>query len=376
MHAEQRARAHKLLTDRHISRALFANPLSVTWLTGFAPPPQLGPTPFAGGPSLVWYEGGEFALIVVDAYADEAAKGDCPVRGYRGYTVEEPLAGPAHLADTLSQVVGAGGAMAGPVGVEAGSLPVSLYTVLRAALRDDAEMAPVDGWLTPLQAVKTDEELAKLRENFALTDIGHAAARRAVRSGQREIDVWVAIESAIQQAAGQRVPVGNDCVVGYRQDNSGGWPRDLEIRPQDAVIVDLSTLRHGYWSDSCATYYAGEPTPQQRDMHRTVADALAFAISLVKPGAVCSEIDRAVRRFIAAAGYPVYPHHTGHSVGVSGHADPRIVPYNDQVVEAGMVLMLEPGIYYPGVTGVRLEDAVLVTATGAEILTHHDKSAP
>jgi len=376
MHAEQRVRADKTLTAHHLRRALFANPFSVTWLTGLAPPPQLGPLPFAGGPSLVWYEDGEFVLIVVDAYADQAAASGCRVHSYLGYTSEQPLASSAHLAETLSRVVGSASVGIDPVGVEEGSLPVALYNILRAALHNDAEVTPIDGWLTSLQVVKTDEELVKLRENFALTDIGHGAARRAVQAGQREIDVWVEIESAIQHAAGQRVPVGNDCVVGYRQNNSGGWPLDLEIRPHDSVIVDLSTLRYGYWSDSCATYYAGEPTRLQQEMHCTVAAALDFAISLVKPGAVCSEIDRAVRQFIADAGYPIYPHHTGHSVGVTGHADPRIVPYNNQVVEAGMVLMLEPGIYYPGITGVRLEDAVLVTATGAEVLTYHDKAAP
>jgi len=361
-------------------------------------------------------------LIVVDTYASDAAASGCSLVTYQGYTIQEQLASAAHLTEALRYVafkgrffqaagattraggaagpvlvsvatgqrtsqtkkptpkrryvVGAPGARAGLVGVEEGSLPVSLWSVLRAALPDGAEALAIDGWLRPLREVKTDEELAKLRENFALTDSGHAAARRAVRAGQREIDVWTALESAIQQAAGQRVPVGNDCVVGYRQDNSGGWPRDLVIRPRDSVIVDLSTVKHGYWSDSCATYYAGEPTRRQREMHRTAADALEFAISLIKPGAIAREIDRAVRQFMADAGYPVYPHHTGHGVGVSGHEEPRIVPYNDRVLEPNMALMLEPGVYYPGETGVRLEDAVVVTATGAEILTHHDKSLP
>ena len=375
MHEEQRARAQRELTSKGIERALFAHPFTVTWLTGFAPAPQLGPTPFAGGPALVWYAGGEFTLIAVDAYAAEAAATGCPVVGYLGYTIAEPLAGPAHLQDALRQAIGTV-AGAGRVGLEADAVPAALVATLQAALPGASELVPIDGWLTPLRAVKTVEELAKLRENFALTDIGHAAARKSVYAGQREIDVWIALESAIQQAAGQRVPVGNDCVVGYRENNTGGWPLDLEIRPHDAVIVDLSTLRHGYWSDSCATYYAGEPTERQRAMHRTAAEALEFAISLVKPGAICSEIDRAVRQFIADAGYPVYPHHTGHSVGVTGHDEPRIVPYDHAVVEEGMVLMLEPGTYYPGETGVRLEDAVLVTATGAEVLTHHDKSLP
>jgi Xaa-Pro aminopeptidase len=111
-------------------------------------------------------------------------------------------------------------------------------------------------------------------------------------------------------------------------------------------------------------------------MHHTVAEALEFAISLVRPGAVAKEIDAQVRQFIADAGYPVYPHHTGHGVGVSGHEAPRIVPYSQEILEEGMVILLEPGIYLPGETGVRLEDALLVTSDGAEVLTRHDKSLP
>jgi Xaa-Pro aminopeptidase len=111
-------------------------------------------------------------------------------------------------------------------------------------------------------------------------------------------------------------------------------------------------------------------------MHAVAERALLLALSLVKPGAVARDIDAQVREFIRKEGYPVYPHHTGHSLGVTSHEDPRIVPYNDQVLQENMVIMLEPGIYFPGETAIRLEDGVRVTRDGAEILTGHDKTAP
>ena len=373
VHQEQRERTHQLLKEKGIHQALFASLNSVKWLTGFTPPVQLGPSPFVGGPPLVWYSDGEFTLIVLDAYAGDVADGGFQVVSYQGYTIEEPIAGPTHLANALREVLVQAGPSAGALGVEINDLPAFLWPLLPTA---DEQPTAIDGWLEPLRAVKTAEELQKLRENFALTDFAHATARANIQAGLREIDVWTTIHGAIERKAGHRVPFGNDLVVGYREQNIGGWPLDYEIRPGDAVIADLSTVLHGYWSDSCATYYAGEPSAEQKKMHRTIEEALDFAISLIRPGAIAREIDQQVRQFIQDAGYPVYPHHTGHGVGVTGHEAPRIVPYNDEVLEPGMVILLEPGTYVPGQTGCRLEDAVLVTADGAEVLTTHDKSLP
>ena len=107
-----------------------------------------------------------------------------------------------------------------------------------------------------------------------------------------------------------------------------------------------------------------------------ISATLAYGASLLRPGAVAGDIDRALRKFIADAGYAPYTHHSGHGVGVSGHEAPRIVPYNREVLAPGMVIMLEPGIYFPGVTSVRLEDGMMVTETGVEVLSGHDKSLP
>lgn len=371
MHAEQRARAGELLSARGVERALFASRASVLWLTGFAPPVNLGPPAFAGGPALVWYAGGDFTLIVMDSQAAQAGACGVAVVDYPTYLVDAPIASAARLAEALGRVAAADRA-AGPIGVELADLPAALA----AALPAGAELTPIDGWVEPLRRRKTAEELQKLRANFELVALGHRAARAAVRPGNREIDVWNALEGAIQAAAGQRVAVGNDCTVGYRDMNVGGWPGAYPIRPGDSFILDVSTQLHGYWADSCATYYAGPPSPEQAAMHRAAAAALELAIDLARPGAIAGEIDRAVRDAIARAGYPVYPHHTGHGVGAGPHEEPRIVPYSRLALEPGMVVMLEPGIYRPGVTAVRLEHAVLVTEGAAELLSTHETSLP
>jgi Xaa-Pro dipeptidase len=381
MHQEQRQRTHELLKSKGIERAIFANFSSVKWLTGFTPTLQTGPNPFAGGPPLVWYEEGHYTLFIIDSFAGDAAafdqEPDGTVVSYQGYTIQQPITGPENLARALQEVIAQSKRTGGQIGVEEADVTILVSAVLQnKLLSSGVRFTPIDGWLVPLRMVKTGEEIAKLRENFTLTNTAQAAARQAVAVGKREIDVWVAIHGAVEQAAGHRVPMGNDCVVGHRQANIGGWPLDYEIRPNDSMIIDLSTILHGYWSDSCGTYYATPPTSQQIKMHQTAAQALEFAISLIKPGVVAREVDRQVREFMTKAGYAVYPHHTGHGVGASGHEGPRIVPYCEDVLAEGMVIMLEPGIYLPGETGVRLEDGMLITADGVELLTNFDKSLP
>ena len=373
MHQIQRQQTSELLRQRGVARALFAHQESVAWLTGYAPPLDMGTNHFAGGPALVWYEDGHFTLIVQDGLAAHTGafngEPDGTLVTYRAYTVDGPIQSSANQAEVLRAVAKSSRS---PLAVE-----MDVITgLLLAALPDNLDVFPCDGWLKPLRMIKNAEEIALIRATCALTDTGHAAARAAVAPGMREIDVWMEVQSAINRSAGHRVPLGNDCTAGTRAFNIGSWPGDVALRRGDSIIVDLSTRLGGYWSDSCMTYYAGEPSSRQMATHRFIQSALDYAIALVKPGAVAREIDAAVRAFIAKGGYPVYPHHTGHSVGVGLHEEPRIAPYNDAVLAAGMVILLEPGTYWPGETGCRLEDALLVTADGCEVLSHFDHSTP
>ncbi len=374
MHEQQRNLARRALQERQLSAALFADAATITWLTGFAPPIQLGPNPFAGGPPLLWYEEGRFTLVVVDALADGARSfvhdRDAAIVTYTGFTHLEPLNGHAHLQAALAQLWQNG--RGGRIGVELEKTPSTVVAALWKA-HATRDLVPLDNVLAPLRVIKTDEEISKLRRSFQLVEVGHEAARRAVMIDAREIDVWVAVQSAIEQSAGRRIPLGNDCIVGTRDWNVGGWPLDRPLNDGDSIIVDLSTIREGYWSDSCATYVAGTPTVDQEALHKVVTEALALGASMLRPGAIAGDIDQTLRRHITKAGFPDYPHHTGHGIGVTGHEAPRFVPGSKEMLKPGMVVMLEPGSYLPGRTGVRLEDGFLITETGAEQLTSHAK---
>lgn len=376
MHNIQRERATALLTEQGITHALLADHTNITWLTGFAAPIYLGAHPYTSAPPLLWFAEGEYTLILPDGYAEDAEefgkqKG-CKVITYGGNPYRSPKLRQDELQKTLKKFLGKHAPSSGTIGIESFYAPASAGMLLRDAA-GKAEICPIDEAITPLRAIKTEEELDIMRRNFDLTGSGHAGASSAVRPGACEIDVWNGAASGMRGAAGERIAMGNDCAMGRRQGNVGGPPGDNRLKQGDSILVDLSAIRKGYWSDSCATYFVSEPTERQLSFFRAAEAALALGKSMLKPGAVAGEIDAALRAVIKEAGFEDYPHHTGHGVGTSGHEAPFILPDSDTVLEPGMVLMLEPGCYEPGEIGVRLEDGFLITEDGCEQLTHHDK---
>lgn len=368
MHRQQRQRTNQMLDEAGIELALFSHHDSVRWLTGFD----------LTAPAFMLYDHGNFTLLADEGFAEAAAfaaEPGCSFVPIVGYTIQQPIDPLARMEDALRERLAEVNRSSGSVGVEEKSLPLSLWQTVCDAL-PGCDHRSLEGKLLPLRAVKTEEELTRIREGFRLVTVGHQAGRKAVRLGQREIDVWTDVQTAVEREAGKWMQMGNDCIVGHRPANIGAAPLDYEIIAKDSLILDLSVVVDGYWTDSCATYYAEQPTAQQVEMHKFVEEALDYAISLIRPGVVAQDIDSKVRSYMSAGGYEVYPHHTGHGIGLTGHEAPRIVPYNQERLQEGNVIMLEPGIYIPGVTSVRLEDAFLVTSNGVEQFSHHDKSLP
>lgn len=376
MHQSQRDRTHAYLQQEGISNALFADAVSIAWLTGYAPTILMGPHPFTGAPPLVWYAEDAWTLIVPDGnagLADGFAGDGGSVVTFAGNPYRSPVLREAEQQRTLAEFWAGQSMPSGKLGVESSYVTAKAAGILKQRFAG-AEIVGLDEKLAPLRAIKSDEELAIMQRNFDLSKVGYDAARAAIRPGMREIDVWNVVEEAIQSAAAERVVLGNDCVTGKRQGNVGGYPGDLVLEEHDSLILDISVIRAGYWSDSCCVLTAGSPSAKTRELHAISRDALAYGKSLLKPGAVAGDVDAALRAFVAKTPYGEYPHHSGHGVGAAGHEIPFIVPGSQDVLAPGMVVMLEPGVYIGGDTGVRLEDAFLITETGAVELTRHDKT--
>jgi Xaa-Pro aminopeptidase len=195
--------------------------------------------------------------------------------------------------------------------------------------------------------------------------MGQAAARAAFATGATELDVWHAVRAAVEDAVGTRIPLLGDLVTGPRTAGIGGPPTDRVVEQSDLLLVDLGPRVAGWWSDSCATVALGEPPAHVREAHAAAREALEAVKAVVRAGAGVADVDATARRYVD------FPHHTGHGVGRTVHEEPRIIPGTDRVLEAGNVIALEPGTYGAD-WGVRVEQIVLVTEDGCQVLSGHD----
>jgi Xaa-Pro aminopeptidase len=352
------------------SAALLSNPATLTWLTGYAPPIQTGPNPFEGGPALGWHRDGSLTLVLSDMESGAARLQGVEALEYVAYTIDAPVAGFANQAAALKGALAGAAGLKGKLGVELNTLPAAFLELLRDAL-PGMSLSPMDGQLDLLRAVKSSEELERIRAALKLCDLAQAETKRLIRPGVSEIEVWGQLKARLEAAAGGRLPLLADFVAGERTAEIGGLPGGYVLQEGDAVIADIVPRLDGYWGDNAGTHFVGEPSPALQRIYQVVLEALRAGIAAVKPGVRCCDLDELLRSAVRAQGYAAYPHHTGHGLGVAYHEEPRIVPYNTLALEPGMLLALEPGVYVPGVGGVRLEDVLLVTAHGCEVLTRH-----
>ncbi len=370
MQTENLARFGDYLRSQKATAALLANPFTITWLTGYAPPIQTGPSPFDGGPALAWLRDGDLTLIVSDGEAVAARTTGAAVRDYAGYTVNLPLDSTDRQCAVLQAVLAPKANFRGRVAFEPNYLTAALTATAQGAL-PDAIWQTLDPAAARLRAIKTAEELAKIRAALRLCDLGQQDLREHLRAGVTELELWASLKSRMEDAAGRRVPVAIDLVGGRRTVEMGGPPSGYRLAEGDAVICDVTPRLDGYWGDNCGTYFVGEPSAELKKIYATVNDVLRRMVAAVRPGQPARALDQMARDAIRAAGYEPFPHHAGHGLGVAYHEEPRLVPYNSMTLETGMVIAVEPGIYVPGLGGVRLEHALLVTPDGAEVLTQH-----
>lgn len=364
-------RLQETFREKGCPAAILTNPATLTWLTGYAPPIQTGPSPFEGGAAIgVWWEG-QLTLLLSDMEAPAAQALGVQTREYVSYTIEEPVLGFDHQAQAFGELIAPLKNFKDKVAVELNFLSARLYPILAQTLPLD-QWVIVDNDLPLLRAVKSPPEIKKIRAALAVADSAQTIVKRLLQVGLSEIELWGQLKAGLEHQVGGRLPVLADLVGGSRTAEIGGLPGEYRFQAGDPLIADIVPRLDGYWGDNAATHFVGEPSPEHRKVYEVVRETLEKGLEAVRPGLKARDLDALLRQHIEGKGYPVYPHHSGHGLGVTYHEEPRIVPYNDLPLQAGMVLALEPGVYLPDQgLGVRLEDVVLVTQDGCEVLTHH-----
>ena len=225
-----------------------------------------------------------------------------------------------------------------------------------------------------LRQVKTAQEIACIREACRIADLSAEHIRRFIQPGLSEREIAAELEWFMRQQGAEKASFDTIVASGWRGALPHGKASDKIVAAGEFVTLDFGALYQGYCSDMTRTLLVnGEGVSAEShplfNVYQIVLQAQLAAISAIRPGVRCQQVDDAARRVITEAGYGDYfGHNTGHAIGIEVHEDPRFSPRDTTTLQPGMLLTVEPGIYLPGQGGVRIEDVVLVTPQGAEVL--------
>lgn len=237
-----------------------------------------------------------------------------------------------------------------------------------------ASFARLDDQLNAMRVVKDEKELEILRQAAAYADYAIEVGVSEIAEGKTELEILTAIELALKKKGISHMSFDTMVLSGPKTASPHGKPGDRKIEKGDFVLFDLGVIYEGYCSDITRTVSFGEPTEAQREVYETVRKAEQDAVDAVKPGVRAMDLDKIARDVITEAGYgEFFTHRLGHGLGISVHEFPSVTGNNEMELIEGMVFTIEPGIYDPNITGVRIEDDVVVTKDGVEVLTKYPK---
>jgi Xaa-Pro dipeptidase len=259
------------------------------------------------------------------------------------------------------------------IGIEGEHMTFSRYQELSSHL-ENAAILDIGESLQALRLKKTPEEIAILQEAAALADEAIEIGKQEIRPGITEIEVIAEIEYEMKKKGVREMSFDTLVLFGANSADPHGVPGDRVIQEGDFVLFDLGVIWKGYCSDITRTFIYGQASEEQTKIYETVRQALEAATKASQIGTTLGSLDKPARDVITEAGYGQYfTHRVGHGLGIEIHEFPSLASNNLLTAEAGIVYTLEPGIYVPGVGGVRIEDDIHLTAEGPVALTRTPK---
>jgi Xaa-Pro dipeptidase len=225
--------------------------------------------------------------------------------------------------------------------------------------------------LAALRICKEADEITRMRRAVKIAQVGLEATLPLIKIGMTEKELAnELVTQLLKHGSDPEMPFSPIVSSGPNSANPHASPSGRKLQAGDLLVVDWGAAYEGYISDLTRTFAVGEVAEEYLKIHKIVQEANARGREAGRPGLPCADVDKAARRVIENAGYGVYfTHRTGHGIGMEGHEDPYMRGDNMQLLEPGMTYTVEPGIYLPDRNGVRIEDNMVVTATGTESLS-------
>jgi Xaa-Pro aminopeptidase len=255
------------------------------------------------------------------------------------------------------------------LGMEAAALTHADWSALAAAA-PGVELHAMDDEIAPLRSIKTDAEIEAIGRACALTDACFEHLVSFVRAGMTERDVAWELESWFRANGAESLAFLPLVLAGPRAAMPHGQPSDATVEGGNVLLIDFGCTVDGYRSDMTRTMFVGEVPEDVRRAHDTVRAAQSAGMDAIAVGVNGQEVDAVARQVIVDAGFEPFGHGLGHGIGLEVHEPPSLRRTRPYTLEAGMVFSVEPGIYQPGVTGIRIEDIVVLEESGPRSLTN------
>jgi Xaa-Pro aminopeptidase len=326
-------------------------------------------------PNVRWLTGflGSMAAAIVEPR-------DCTfVTDFRYQTQSEQQVGPEWKREIAPErISGAASYLskqgARRIGFEARHLTVEDHRVLAKALPSQVELVPVLDMIEALRARKDPEELSAMRRAARVADTAIQQVVERGLAGRTEAEIALELEVAMRGLGATAVAYPPIVASGPHAALPHAAPRDVPIEEGMLVVIDAGAVVDGYCSDCTRTFAAGEPTSRAREVYELTLRAQQRALDVVRAGRTAIDVDAVARETITAGGHGShFGHGLGHGVGIEMREIPMVNPRSGDVLQAGNVVTVEPGIYIPGELGVRIEDLVHVTPAGPDVLTRLPK---
>ncbi|MEN3189396.1 MAG: Xaa-Pro peptidase family protein [Atribacterota bacterium] len=238
----------------------------------------------------------------------------------------------------------------------------------------NVEFIPTENFIEKIRMVKDREEIIKIKKAAQITTESLKEVFEMIEPGVRELDIATELAYTMRKKGARKEAFESIVVSGERSSLPHGKPSEKKISEGELITIDVGANYQNYNSDITRTIILGKENEKQKEMFSIVLEAQEEALKSLKPGLKCNEVDSIARNLIEKKGYGKYfGHGLGHGVGLDIHELPRVSFNDETVLLPGMIITIEPGIYLPKIGGVRIEDSVLITEEGYEIITWFPK---